>query len=293
MSSEVLGYLSATGAALTWALAPVMYRLFIDRLSYNAINAVRSLGYLASAALYLLVMEGPEGFVLPRDPQLLWAIMAMGVVWFVMGDLLWFACLHRLGASVSSVVFSSVPLLAVPGAWFFLGQVPSWGVVMAAFLIVSGLLVLNLRGQVAPVGTIRGGLLFALGAMLTGLAGTLTNAWFVQRMPVPQIEFWRAVSVTVISWGILAGVGDWRSVRSASWKCLGGTVAAGALSLTVGNLFWSYALHYVAVGVATCISATKPFVTTIFAALFLGERITPRLVGGMALVVGGVLLLGR
>lgn len=293
MNPEILGYLSAAGAAFTWSLAPVVYRHFIDRISYNAINAVRCVGYLGSAALYLGFTSGWEGFVLPQDPRLLLAVMGMGVIWFVVGDLFWFASLHRLGASVSSVVFSSVPLLAVPGAWFFLGQVPSWGVVVAAVLIVSGLCVLNLRGRTAPVGTIRGGLLFALGAMLTGLAGTLTNAWFVQRMPVPQIEFWRAVSVTAVSWGLLGATEGWGSIRRASWKNLGGTVCAGALSLTVGNLFWSYALQYVAVGVATCISATKPFLTAIFAALFLGERMTPRLVGGMALVVGGVLVLGR
>ena len=293
MSPAVWGYFSAAGAALTWALAPVLYRLFIDRLPYSVINAVRSLGYLTSAAAYLWAMEGWGSLAAPENLPLVGAIMVMGVVWFVVGDLLWFACLHRLGASVSSVVFSSSPLLAVPSAWLFLGQVPSWGVVAAAFLIVSGLLVLNLRGQRAPVGTIRGGLLFALGAMVTGLSGTLTNAWFVQQMPVPQIEFWRAVAVTGVSWGILAATGEWGALRRASWRCLGGIVVAGAFSLTVGNLFWSYALHYVTVGVATCINATKPFVTATFAAIFLGEKVTPRLAWGMVLVVGGVLLLGR
>lgn len=65
----------------------------------------------------------------------------------------------------------------------------------------------------------------------------------------------------------------------------------GILNTALPFSLFSYAAQYVAASTASILNATSPFFATILAALWLGDRVAPAKIGGMALGLGGVALL--
>ena len=49
-SPHLFGYFLALMAAVSWAVAPVLYRRGVDRISYSGLGALRCNGYITSAA---------------------------------------------------------------------------------------------------------------------------------------------------------------------------------------------------------------------------------------------------
>ncbi len=62
LSPHLFGYFLALMAAVSWAVAPVLYRRGVDRISYSGLGALRCNGYLVSAALFLFLTMGPSAF---------------------------------------------------------------------------------------------------------------------------------------------------------------------------------------------------------------------------------------
>jgi len=59
-----------------------------------------------------------------------------------------------------------------------------------------------------------------------------------------------------------------------------------------GNLFYVLALGETTLAVAVVLSSLYPVATTLLARTFLGERLTRTAVLGVALAIGGVVLIG-
>jgi DME family drug/metabolite transporter len=66
-----------------------------------------------------------------------------------------------------------------------------------------------------------------------------------------------------------------------------------ALSLVIGDTLYFLALQRIGVARAMPISTSEPLLTTLLAVLFLGEHVTPGLLGGVILVPAGLYLVTR
>ena len=287
------GLLLAFAAAAVWAVAPVLYRRCVDRVSYTGLGAFRCIGYLASAGLYLLAVQGPSGFV-PLPWKVLLPAMGAGVVWLVLGDLCYFAALHKLGVTVGVPVTSSFPVVVVMASWFFLDEPVHLSVFLAAACTVLGIYLLSPRGPEAQKPTdFRRGMLFALGTILCWCFGIITNKLLIRDIPIPMLEWWRAVAITAASWlAFVLTDRTWKhQVRALTLSSLGEMVLAGALGLTVGNLLYTYSLRTIPVSLATCIACARPFLAALFAVFVLRERLSSQLLSGIGLVVAGVLVM--
>ena len=285
------GFSLALASAVVWAFAPVLYRRGVEQFSYTAFGAARTPGSILAAAAYLYFTVGGEAFT-PPPLMLLLAIFASSVVWLVLGDLFYFVSLHRLGVTLGVPICSAYPLLAVPAAWVFLGEPASFVVFGAAVLVVGGLILLSPREEKGDRSVSRKdfriGLVFAVLCMACWTSGVITNRLLMNRLPVPQLEWWRSVSVLCGSW-IAFWVRDRKLFpRASSPLVFGEAMIAGALGLTLGNLLFSYSQKFITVDVATCVASARPFFSAAFAALFLREKVTPRLASGIALVVAGI-----
>ena len=285
------GFILALFSAIIWAFAPVLYRRGVDQFSYTALGAARTLGSILTAGAFLFITMGKGAFSPPPLPLLL-GIFGGSVIWLVVGDLLFFVSLHRLGVTLGVPISSAYPLLAVPASWIFLGEAVSPIVFGAAVLIVTGLVFLSPRKgtenrSISPR-DFKIGLFFAILCMSCWTFGIITNNFFMKRLPVPQLEWWRSVSTLCGSW-ILFWVRDRKLFpRVSSPVVLGEAMVAGAIGLTLGNLLFTYSQQFITVDMATCIASVRPFFSAAFATLFLKERLTPRLASGIALVVVGV-----
>lgn len=288
-SVQWLGYTLAFFAAVSWAVAPVMYRRGVDHVSYAGLGAVRCSGYIATTALFLFFTMGPLAFVLP-DPRTLALIFGCSLVWIVLGDFFYFSALHKLGVSICVSITSAYPLLVVPASWIFLGERVSPVVFGAAILIVAGLVLLSPKGgSVEGRRQIRSGLVVAFLAMGCWTFGILTNKVLMQMMPVPQLEWWRAISVTIGSWVMFLLVDKAKGLGKISFRAFVEMGIAGALGLAVGNLLFTYSISFTPVDIVACIASVRPFLSSVFATLVLKERLTPQLAGGIILVAGGVI----
>lgn len=290
-TAQWLGYSLAFLAAVSWAVAPVMYRRGVDHVSYAGLGAVRCSGYIAVAALFLLFTMGPGAFSLP-DLRTLAMVFGCSLIWLVLGDFFYFSALHKLGVSICVPVTSAYPLLVVPASWIFLGERASPIVFGAAVFVVAGLILLSPRGGTDEgKRQIRSGLIVAFLAMSCWTFGILTNRVLMQMMPVPQLEWWRAISVTAGSWimfVLVDGRMGLKSLGKISGRAFVEMGIAGALGLAVGNLLLTYSLSITPVDIVACIASVRPFLSAIFATFILREKLTPRLAGGIILVVSGV-----
>jgi len=111
----------------------------------------------------------------------------------------------------------------------------------------------------------------------------------MQSIPVPQLEWWRAVSVTIGSWVMYVLLDRARGMKQVSAVALVEMGIAGALGLAVGNLLLTYSLSMAPVDVVACIASIRPFLAALFATLFLREKLTLRIAGGIVLVFAGVI----
>lgn len=288
-SVQWLGYTLAFLAAVSWAVAPVMYRRGVDHVSYAGLGAVRCSGYIATTAFFLLFTMGPGAFAIP-DTKTLALIFVCSLVWIVLGDFFYFSALHKLGVSICVSITSAYPLLVVPASWIFLGERVNPMVFGAAILIVAGLVLLSPKsGSEEGKRQIRSGLVVAFLAMACWTFGILTNKILMQKMPVPQLEWWRAISVTIGSWVMFFLVDRAKGLGKISSRAFVEMGIAGALGLAVGNLLFTYSISFTPVDIVACIASVRPFLSAVFATFVLKERLTPRLAGGIVLVVGGVI----
>ncbi len=120
---------------------------------------------------------------------------------------------------------------------------------------------------------------FSLMTLLVKLAG--------QRLPSQQIVLMRALVALILSVAFLrrAGIPLWGHNRRL--LLLRGLFGFGGLSC------FFYALVHLPLAEATVIMYLSPILTALLAAVFLGERPTPRLPVALAFGFGGVLLITR
>ena len=291
----ILGISLALAAAAVWAVAPVLYRRGVERVSYTGLGAFRCVGYLLSAGLYLLAVRGPSGFV-PLPWRDLLPAMVSGVIWLVAGDLCYFAALHKLGVTVGVPVTSAFPVVVVMASWVFLDEPVHLSVFLAAACTVLGIYLLSPQGEGSEGSQprdFRRGLVFALGTVLCWCFGVITNKLLIREIPIPVLEWWRAVAITAASWlAFVLTDRTWRQqIRALTPFSLGEMALAGALGLTVGNLLYTYSLRLIPVSLATCVACARPFLAALFAVLVLREHLSSRLVSGIGLVAAGVLVM--
>lgn len=289
------GVFLALMAAAVWALVPILYRRSLDHVSSLELGALRTLGSVAGAGLFIGASEGLSGFSLPPLP-LLAAIVAASVVWLVLGDLFYFLALPRLGVSIGVPLTSAYPLMAVPASWLFLGEPFRPVILLATVLIVAGLILLTLRleEEQNERKAIKAGLLFAFGTICCWSFGIITNRLFIDHIAIARLEWWRALAVLVASWIVyFLGERHKRPLRRVRGRVLVEILLSGLLGLTVGNLLFTYSMNHISVDVATCLASLRPFLAALFAVVILGESFSLRKGTAIALIVLGVLLLSR
>lgn len=126
--------------------------------------------------------------------------------------------------------------------------------------------------------------MYLIGSALLFSVMTLLVKWGGESLPSAMMVFARGVVTTVLGWLWLRRVRQpiWGSRRPLLWL-------RGAFGLT-GLLGFFAALTLLPLAVATILHSINPILTTIFAAIFLRERVRPSFWLALAAAFGGVLL---
>ncbi|MCL4107722.1 UNVERIFIED_CONTAM: hypothetical protein GTU68_022183 [Idotea baltica] len=127
-------------AAFGWGIYSLLGRKAGDPLAGTGMNFI-----LATPVLVIVLAFWPDGV------SVYGVVLALlcGVVTSAFGYALWYSVLPELGASRAAVSQLTVPIIAVFGGVVVLGEMLSLKLVLAALLVISGVL-LSLSEQSAP-----------------------------------------------------------------------------------------------------------------------------------------------
>ena len=297
----MIGEFAALGAAVSWAMAPILYKKALSGVSPVSANIVRCASNAAVLVLVLVALGLTSA--LTRLPLgILAVVVVSGVVGLGVGDTLYMIGLKSIGVARAVPLASTYPLFSLLWATMLLNQPVTFAAIVGTVVILLGILLLR-REQVHRAVHVHGRL------ELTGVAVSLLTAvaWSVS---ITMMDFAvttpgvvngldanyavvtvRIAGMALVMLAIAPLLDRERGFLKLGWRtvlllCVGGLVANG-----LGWLLMNYSFTQIMASQAIPISSTSPLFAALAGFVFFNERATAKTVfGGLAVVVGVALI---
>lgn len=292
---QLIGILCATGAALFWSSAVIMFKKSGDVLSPTALNLFKGIVTLILLVPTLMLSGTP---LFPERPLNDWLLFgASGFIGITLADNLFFMALKRLGAGLWAVVDCLyLPFIILLSAAFLDEKIGLKGMAGAA-LVVAAIGAGSYSGQSIT----RPRRDFLIGLFFGALAVSLLAGSIIMVKPL--------LEQTSVLWAsfvrLLAGVAGLLVMSmihperriifgvlkpSASWKI---ALPASIIGNYLAMLAWLAGFKYTLVSVAAILNQLATIFTFILAAVFLKEPVSlPRLIAILLAVAGALLAAG-
>ena len=302
-----MGELAALSASAVWAIASVLFaKLGADRISPLAMNFLKCSIACSLLWLTMLVLEGSIWPSTLSAPQLL-ALFASGWIGLTLGDTAFFGALGRLGPRRTLLFGTLGPPATALMAWPVLNEPMTPAMLLGMGLTLGGIVwvilerapgdhsknsektkqnqTLTRDEHIGMALATLSVLCQATGNILTKLGGEEVSslAISVVRLSAGVMGLGMVLGLTRRHKDLLAPFASWRRTR----LLLGGTL----LGTYLGIWLLVTGLQHTSAGVASTLSSMSPIFILPIAALFLGERLSWRSVGGACLAVAGVAML--
>ena len=224
-----------------------------------------------------------------------WVLALSGVLGICIGDTLYLLSIQRLGARLTLLIGSLIPVVTAVVAVFVFNEYMGISAYLSLLLTVFGVAyVLWSKAEKSQKHIIwKSGLVVAGLFVLTESSGILLTKWAVFEVDSLEATFlrqvWGVAGLTV--WGLLARefVSDFLPLKNnpALFKKLIITSIVGAF---LGTWLSVLALKLTYASVAVALNSTSPIFIILISVLFLNEKI-PRssIIGSIVAVVGVVL----
>jgi drug/metabolite transporter (DMT)-like permease len=272
------GEAAALLAALSWAIAAVLYKKGLSKIEPLPANFIRSLiGFLGVGVLYI-AYRGTD-FHIALVP-LLYVVLG-GLIGLGLGDLLFLGSLKYVGVVRAVPVASTYPFFTIFFSVSFLREVVKVYVAIGTVLIWTGIWLLHSEeGEKSS----RLGILLALGTAIAWAASISLTALALREVD-PFFAITARLPFVVAILYMLSKMGGGVSFERESSFYLG---VAGFLALGVGSFLFFYSVSILQAVRATSLSSVTPLFSTIFAIIFLGERLTLRVFIGIISILLGL-----
>jgi drug/metabolite transporter (DMT)-like permease len=293
VSQENLGYACALGTALCWAIAVVLFKKSGDGMGPLTLNMFKNLVGLLLLALTHLVVGFDAGDASARDVVYLLISGALGIG---VADTLLFYGLHRIGASRQAVVDTLYSPAVVLMSFVMLDEVLATRDALGGFMILGAVALATVptgKAKGDPATSLARGIgASALSMVLMAFAIVAVKP-VLERHDVIYATTMRLVGgvFTLLFIGLASKQGRRDLVRvfapnPALRYALPGAVMGTYFSL----LLWIGAFKYAKAGVAALLNQTSTLFIVVLAAIFLHERMTPRVMLAVASAAMGSLL---
>ena len=281
-------------SALGFSSGGILLRVGTQRVSAPTATFFSVITAAVLISVLALILNLPE--VKSVTPTALGWFALMGAIAYPVARVLIVTAMTMVGATRAAPMISVQPLFAFGLALAFLGERPNLLVILGTPIVVFGLILVVLpsrtNGSVDRVLTARKlGYLLALGAAASFAGRDVISRHVVGSIAPPMVTAAFALTIGSVLLFLLTYRDVINSFRRLPGRYLGICCLAGAFQgLAVASLF--QALSLAPVTVVSPISASNPLITLLLAHIFLQrlERITPLLVVGTLLSVGGVVL---
>jgi len=297
----MLGEFAALGAAISWAVAPILYKKALSGASPVSANIVRC-ATNAAVLVLVLVASGLTGVLARLPVEVVAVVVVSGLVGLGVGDTLYMFGLKSIGVARAVPLAATYPLFSLLWATLLLGQAVTAAAVVGTFVILLGIWFLSRERVGSAVHVherleLTGVAVCLLTALVWSVSITLMD--FAVTMPgvVNGLEAnYAVVTVRIAGMALvmlaLAPLLDRkRGFLKLGWRtvvllCVGGLVANG-----VGWLLMNYSFLNIAEAQAVPISSTTPLFSTLAGFAFFREKMTRDNTLGAVLVVVGVVLI--
>jgi len=308
------GALGCVAAMLCFGSVPVFLRYFTGWLDPFTVNGVR---YATAAVFWLPTViflhrrrsratDGPGGAG-ERAGRSVWRDALIPTVVNLAGQVGWGLSPYFVQATTIGFVIRSSFLFTVLLGFLFiprerlLAKKPLF--VLGAAACIGGVVVMFLQrlSGTAPAPTVWGG---GLGGRVLGMGILVATAlcWgayavsirrcmggYPLRLAFGVISLYTAGGLVVL----MLIFGQYRRLAELSPRMWGLLIASAFVGIAFAHILYYRGIHGLGPVVASGITMASPFVTYLFAVAFLGERLTAgQFAGGLAVVAGGVLLVG-
>lgn len=289
-----MGEVAALGAALGMVVCSISFEAAgkkVGSLTVNIMRLLMGFGFLTITALYTRKMA------LPLDASIR-SYTFLGISGFIgmfLGDLFMFEAFVVLGARITTLIMTMVPVVTALSAWVILGETLSPREMLAVLLTVGGIfLVMYTKGNGGgreKKFPLRG-ILCAAGGVLGQALGMVFSKMGVEGYdPIAATQI--RIVVAIVAFILLITFrGRWGEVAD-------GLKNRGAMKwIGIGSFFGPFlgvtamliALKNASAGIVSTISSTSPVLVIPFSVMIFKDRVSLVEVVGAVISVGGVSL---
>ena len=287
------GELFAISSALIWALAVILFRRSGETLPAFELNLFKNFfGLILLIPTILLV----NGFTLPGySPTELFLVFMSGLLGIAVADTWYLKALNMMGASRTGIVSSLFSPFVIFLSAVFLGErlVPwQW---LGFMLVMSGVLLVTWRSHRSVVDSadVKKGAMYGVGAVFMMATGVVMVKEILETQPfLWTVELRIAGGICgMLVYMLLTA--KWQSVkRNFSQPQPWGTVMfASFLGSYFALILWLLGYKLIDASVASVLNETNVAFIVFLAWLMLGEQINRRKLAGLALTIGGVIIM--
>lgn len=296
MAGSYVGEMCALAAAVSWAVAVVLFKRCGEQVSPLALNLFKNVVALVLLAGTLIVF--PQGIeklqhLSPTDFAIL---IVSGLLGIALADTLLFHSLNLIGVGLISIVECLYSPLIILFAFLLLAENITVGHFVGIGFIVAGVFISS--GHAPPADRTRGQLVLGI---LVGSASMLAMTFgIVLAKPVLEMHdfplLWattfRMMPATLALVLVLAvspqRARDWAVFRpSSAWKT---SVPASILGGYLSMLLWMGGFKYAKASVAGILNQTSVIFAIILATIILKEPFTRRKLAAVVFTGTGVVI---
>ncbi len=294
---KFIGEIAALVTSVVWSFTSMFFTIAGKEVGSMIVNRTR----LLFASIYLLITHFfLYGSLLPIYAESYrWEWLALsGFIGLVIGDGMLFQAFVLIGARLSMLLMSLVPIISTILAWLFLKEILTVFEITAIILTISGVVwVILERNNRSNQGDSRNyliGILCAFGGAL-GQAFALITAkkGLGGDFPALSANLIRVITATAIFWIIAIVQGKtisnfrfWRNEK-ARWSIIGGSIFGPFLGIWLSMI----AIKYSQIGIASTLMALPPIFLLPLTHWFFKEKHSWRTIIGTALAVAGVAII--
>jgi len=293
MSLDLMGKIMALLCAVVWAGAVILFKLAGDKIRPLALNLYKTM--LTVVILLPLLLLAKIPLIPAAVPGRHWlAIMASGILGIAVSDTLFFACLNRLGASMTAIVDCLYAPFVMTATWLVLFQKPRLEQIGGALLVIAAVLTIAYRKSGSPLPTRRvvSGMIFGTAAMAIMAVSIVLMQPVLSGASVFWVTELRMLSALVVLLAMFAWQKDRRQMLAPLWQkgsrhyAFWGALLGNLVSMTL----WVGAFKFTSINSAAVLNQTNTVFVVVLASVFLKEIFTRRRLLAMILAVAGSLL---
>jgi drug/metabolite transporter (DMT)-like permease len=300
VSERMIGEFAALGAAISWAVAPILYRRALFKTKPVSANIVRCASN-AVVVVFVLLALGKAGALTSLPLEVVVVAVASGVVGLGIGDTLYMMGLHAVGVARAVPLAATYPLFSLLWATFLLGEPVTLTGVSGALVILLGIWLLSReKGDISA--EVKGklalkGLMASLGtAVVWSVSITLMDV--AVRMPSMNsidanyaIVTTRIAAMAVFMLALSPMLDRDRGFLKVKRSTLIELCVGGLVANCVGWLLMNYSLLNIVEAQAVPISSTTPLFSAVAGFALFHEKMTANNTLGAIVVVTGIFLI--